>query len=172
MTRSFNYVLRIINPKRKSDAVTRTWHNMHKEFSSPETLRENLMDTFSVQVPEDTDFSIGYYAKPGNSKRWIEINEDLKAMYKMYKHDSTVNLWCDGRIEDVLPSKRSSDSNTNDRPNNKRARREDEIDDIFETLREKHENFSDPQLRLWACMYVNGFHKDLDNPHTCNYWQA
>lgn len=36
---------------------------------------------------------------------------------------------------------------------------------LFENLHERHgENYSDSQLRLWARMYVNGFHKDLDIP--------
>ena len=46
----------------------------------------------------------------------------------------------------------------------KRAKKE-EIDIIFETLRERHkEKFSDPQLRLWARMQASRLHHDLDNP--------
>ena len=48
------------------------------------------MDTFSEQVPEGENFSVGYFEKPGNSKRWIESAEDLKAMYKTYRYESTV----------------------------------------------------------------------------------
>jgi len=85
-------------------------------------------------------------------------------MYRALKHDITVNLWCDGRTEgDRLGSK----DNSNDVyiPNTKRARREDEIDKVFNILHEKHaENFNDFQLRLWARMYVNGTCKSLDTP--------
>lgn len=89
-------------------------------------------------------------------------------MYKTYRYEKTISLWCDGRVEGVPENscaKRGNSSDNSDRPNSKRARREEEIDSIFEQLRNKHsENYSDPQLRLWARMQVNGHHSDLDSP--------
>ena len=79
-----------------------------------------------------------------------------------------MNLWCDGRVEGATEgsrAKRGNGSNSNDRPNSKRAKREEEIESIFEQLHDRHsEKYSDPQLRLWARMHVNGHHTDLDSP--------
>ena len=125
------------------------------------------MATFTEQIPENDNFSIGYYVKPGNSKRWIANEDDLEAMYRSYNHEDTISLWCDGRTE-VDHAKKSSTSSSDDSNgglNTKRARKDKELETVYENLREKHsEQYSDPKLRLWARMYVDGIHKDLDIP--------
>ena len=46
------HVVRIINPQRKSDYNTRIWHNVHEKFTSPEALKEKLMDTLkNLEIP-------------------------------------------------------------------------------------------------------------------------
>ncbi len=162
-----NYVVRFINPQRKSDYKVRNWHNVHERFTTPRAVREKLTDCFNEHVPETMFFEIGYYEKPGNSKRWIENPEDLKAMYKSYRrNDETIMLWCDGRNEGSCENvqKRKSSSDSNDGPQNKRSKRENEIETAFRTLSAKHSEFSDLQLRLWARMFVNGLHNDLESP--------
>ena len=140
--------------KGKVIVTTRTWHGVHEEFIFPSDLKEKLVDTFNEQVPEGEDFSCGYFEKPGNSKRWIESTEDLKAMYKTYRYENTINVWCDGRMEGAPEdsrAKRGNSGDSSDKPNSKRAKREEEIDSVFEQLRDRHsENYSDSQLRLWA----------------------
>ena len=59
--------MRIINPKRKSDVITRTWHNFYERFSSCGVLKQKIMATFSQEVPESDAFSVGYYEKLNNS---------------------------------------------------------------------------------------------------------
>ena len=49
---------RIINPKRKSDIMTRTWHNVNERFASPDALRQKIVATFAEQVPESDNFSV------------------------------------------------------------------------------------------------------------------
>lgn len=93
------YLQGIINPQRKSNYNVRIWHNVHEKFTSPEALKEKLMDTFTEYVPDNIDFKIGYFGKPGNSKLWVETAEDLKAMYDSNHNDDTYTLWCDGRKE-------------------------------------------------------------------------
>ena len=161
---TFRYIMRIINPKRKSDIMTRTWHNVHERFASPDVLRQAIVTTFAEQVPESDNFSVGYYEKPGNSKRWIATKDDLDAMYRVYGND-TINLWCEGRADVEHPKKRDNSDDRREQPANKRLRKEKDVDDIFEILHDKHsEKYSDPQLRLWARMYLNGIHNDLDTP--------
>ena len=84
-------------------------------------------------------------------------------MYKIYATENTIHMWFDGRVEG--DHSKNGDSSSDRRPSTKSARREDEIESTYESLYKKHsENFSGPQLRLWARMYVNGFHKNLDTP--------
>jgi len=78
---TYKYVVRIINPQRKSDYKVRIWHNIHEKFTSPEAIKEKLRDTFTENVPDNLEFEIGYFEKPGNSKRWIETVDDVEAMY-------------------------------------------------------------------------------------------
>ena len=160
-----SYIVRIINPKWKSDVVTQTWHNVHDRFTSPKVLRQKMMATSTEQNLRMTIFSIGYYEKPGNSKCWIANENDLEAMYRSYNLEDAISLWCDGRteVDHAKKSSTTSSDDSNDGLNTKRARKDKELETIYENLCEKHsEQYSDPQLRLWARMYVNGIHKDLD----------
>ncbi len=162
-------MVQIINPQRKSDYRVRVWHNTHEKFTSPEAIKERLRDSFTEYVPDNLEFKIGYLEKPGHSKRWIEIVEDMEAMYHSHAVDDTYTLWCDGRKEgsssgQAQKRKNACDTDAAESPN-KREKKEDEIETTFRTLREKHsDKFSDPQLRLWARMHANGLHYNLDNP--------
>ena len=50
-------------------------------------------------------------------------------------------------------------------PISKRAKKDEDIDATFQKLHDKYsDDYSDPQLRLWARMCVNGFHDDFDTP--------
>ena len=124
-----NYVVQIINPKRKGDVTTRT---LHEEFIFPSDLKENLVDTFSEQVPDGEKFSIGYFEKPGNSKRCIESAENMKAMYKTYRYESTINILCDGQMEGAPEVSRAKRGNSGDStPCSKRVKRKEEIDSFL-----------------------------------------
>ena len=51
------------------------------------------------------------------------------------------------------------------RRENKRKEREEELDDVFKQLKKKHgSDYSGPQLRLWARMFVANTHDDLEYP--------
>ena len=71
-------------------------------------------------------------------------------------------LWCYGR-EDQSDDLHVGVKRKNgcDGIFNKRQAKEEEIDVLFE----KHgDNYSNPQLRLWACMIICGTHDNLDSP--------
>lgn len=40
----------------------------------------------------------------------------------------------------------------------------EEVEDVFQKLKEKHKDYSGLQLRLWARMITSKTHDDLDNP--------
>ena len=76
--------------------------------------------------------------------------------------DDTINLW---RVEVEHSKKRDHSDDSSGEPRNKRSKKEKDIEDALKNLQEKHsEQYSDPQLRLWARMYVNGIHADLETP--------
>lgn len=98
-------------------------------------------------------------------------------MYEAYNVDDTINIWCDGKCSSVdrqsikkTTADNTASTSTDDEPLSKRARKEKNIEKIFQTLLEKHRDseeyshLNDPQYRLWARMHVNGFHDSLDVP--------
>lgn len=159
---TYSYLVKIINPNKKSEYVTRMWHHMHNCFDSPAILRMKLMDAFPEQVPSTPDFKIGYFERKGNAKRWIEEPEDLRAMYASSKGEE-ITLWCDARQQDKGRKRKATENDTGRA--SKRAAREDEIDEIYDQLCEKHkENISQPLLKLWARLIHKGQHDDFDTP--------
>ena len=83
-------------------------------------------------------------------------------MYNHFAGKSCINLWCDGKLveedEEEIPRKKQ-------RRETKRNEREEELEDLFQQLKKKHgDDYSGPQLRLWARMIVSNTHDDLENP--------
>ncbi len=70
-----------------------------------------------------------------------------------------MTLWCEGRVEVEHSKKRDHSDDSSGEPRNKRSKKEKDIEDALKSLQEKHS-----ELRLWARMYVNGIHADLETP--------
>ena len=76
-------------------------------------------------------------------------------MYKKYP-SGEITLWCDGQTTDQeddgnVRKKRKKDGDGVSR----RQEHEEEVDDIFKQLKEKHgQKYDTPRLRLWARQYV------------------
>ena len=100
-----------------------------------------------------------------SSKCWIETEDDVDAMYEAYNVDDTINIWCDGKsnatVERQVIKKATADDKArcaDDEPLSKRARKEKNIEQVFQTLLEKHRDpeyfhVSDPQyIYGHACM--------------------
>ena len=65
----------------------------------------------------------------------------------------------------TMKSQRYETGHQPEKKSTKREEKEQEVDDIFQDLKERHDSdYSGPQLRLWARMISNGLHEDLDNP--------
>ena len=125
-----------------------------------------LMETFVDQVP-DTSSGFGCYEKLGNANHWIESSDDLDAMYAANPHDN-ITLWCDGRDANAntggaaKSQTKCTNSVDEDSPVRKRAKKEQNIEEVFKILQENQgDKYSTPQLSLWARMYGN---VDLDKP--------
>ena len=161
-------ILRIINPKRKSQYKIEKFRR-YGRFQTPSELKSYLKEQFKELVPDSTDFNIGYY-KPscGSTKVWIKGNEDVQCMYDCCRDE--INMWCEGCLEDEHldldsdeGSKQKIDENT--KSVSKRHAIRDEVDGICFKLKEEHgSKYTPQQYRLWANMIQIGTWKDKENP--------
>lgn len=138
-------------------------------FTSIVDLKVKLMEEFESLVPSNTHFSVGYFEGRHSAKKWLMSRDDLIAMYSHLNLSGKTSmcLWCDGcsRESDGNSRKRKRDSSP--APPSKRAVKEKEVDDVAAELKELHcdsHNYSDPQYRLWARMFVNGLHSSKETP--------
>ena len=133
-------------------------------------------------MTEGDQFALGYYHRGrGNSKLYLVTEDDMQTMYEQYSDAQEIPLWCDGIGETTESNPNSSDAcssqNSSTEPAKKRPRKEsttqgskraaiqEEVDEIYEQLRDKHTNrFTPIQLKLWANMLHVGTHKDYDLP--------
>jgi len=129
--------------------IARQIYNYTERFPSITAMKVLLIDQFGDQVPDNLDFSLGYYEGKANKRRWLCCKEDLAAMYKSLNKKEEITLWCESNS---LKRKTQDDI-----PASKRQAREDEIDATYRSLKEKHsEAYESPKLRLWARMITNG----------------
>ena len=127
-------------------------------------LRAKLIERLGEQVPNSMTFDVGYYEGQQHSKIWLCSSSDLEAMYR--KHPTgEITLWCDGRISDIeeeamgCGKRKRGDQSTG---SSKRQKKEEEVDSVFEELKEKHgAMFDTPRL---ARMIANDIHDDLERP--------
>ncbi len=164
---TYNYLVRIINPAKRSDYVTRTWHGVTDVFDSPTAIRQKLKESFPDKL--SADFQIGYIEKRCNSKRWIEEPADCKAMYDSYRKGDKITLWCvsiQDTDSDAQPAKgRKRKKRDEDKQTSKRDVHESEVDKVFHELRSKHgDDYTGPQYRVWSRMIVNKIHDSLEEP--------
>lgn len=73
------------------------WHGVNERFKSVDQLKQKLSSDFGDKLPSVSDMECGYLEK--SSKRWIEDNRDLEAMYKVAEVCDEITIWCDARGE-------------------------------------------------------------------------
>lgn len=73
------------------------WHGVNERFKSVDQLKQKLSSDFGDKLPSVSDMECGYLEK--SSKRWIEDNRDLEAMYKVAAVCDEITIWCDARGE-------------------------------------------------------------------------
>ncbi len=97
-------------------------------------------------------------------------NQDLEAMYDHFQLKPCISLWCDGRdpgdgSDEEKTARKKKKREKHDHGTSKHSDREEELEDVFQSLKKKHEGeYSGPELQLWARMVVAKTHDDLDNP--------
>lgn len=142
----------------------RSWHDASNEkFTCPNTLKARLVESFPDDLSDDLNFQVGYYMGKNGAKRWIIEPRDLESMYSAFKKGTEIHLWCEGKQPEhngsqEPPAPKRSKTST------RRELFEEEVDEIFKKLREKHEDFEGPKLRLWARLLHSGRYDDYDNP--------
>lgn len=128
-------------------------HHFNDKFRSVTDIRVNLLEEFGDDLPGTINFDVGFYEKRSSKCLLVSCNDVMK-MYEAFKKDEDILLWCDaGKDESDKSRKRKRDSN------------EDEVDLIFQELKDIHANdFSIPQYRLWARMIYCGTHDSQEDP--------
>ena len=160
---------------KRKPCIVRQLHNFTGQFESIKHLHQVLQSEMTGSLPPH--YVIGYYEGRHHTKRWLTSDEDLTVMNKKFCNGN-ISMWCDAREasdEDSSPSRdqeRSRERSPKRSPTKKCGKREDkenEVDDIFQDLKIRHgDDYSGPQLRLWARMVSNGVHEDRDSPpSTC-----
>ena len=92
----YSYKVRIINPSKKSDVVSRYLNNYSSKFASVNAIRLQLIEEFKDQVPDSLSFLIGYFEGSQQAKISLVTDEDLKRLYDIHKTGGQINMWCEG----------------------------------------------------------------------------
>ena len=124
-------------------------------------LRAKLIEELKEHVPNSMTFNVGYFEGR---------KHDLKVMYSKYP-SSDITIWCDGWQDESIRGKRKRDDSSVS--SLKHKEREEEVDDIFSELKEKHsDNYGNPKLHLWAQMISSNLHDSLEDPPNIPVFQA
>lgn len=81
----YSYKVRIINPSKKSDVVSRYLNNYSSKFASVKAIRMQLIEEFKDQVPDSLSFQIGYFEGSQQAKISLVTDEELKRLYDIHK---------------------------------------------------------------------------------------
>ena len=122
----------------------RQLHNVTQKFETVSALCSALWHELENEVPEEGDFNAGYFEGKHQTKKWLVLTQDLDAMYSYFGGKESISLWCDGKEPDE-----SGEEKRDAQAQNKRSETDDELEDIFQQLKQKHESkYSGPQLLI------------------------
>ena len=157
--------MKIYDPSKRTKFSVRQMHNVSQRFQSVAALRSALWHEFGDAVPDEGEFNVGYFEGKQHTKKWLVTGQDMEAMYSYFQGKPCLNLWCDGSRDREKDDEEETAPRKKSKKETKRHEREEELEDIFQQLKKRHgSEYSGPQLRLWACMYVASTHDDLDHP--------
>ena len=160
---TYTYMIKLINPKRKSDFTIRNWYDVGEKFDTISDLKCKLMATFSDELSAKT-FQLGYLEPPSQAKRWLQEQRDLDGMYTIFPPGTKITLWCEKAL-----CKETTEAEVTEPPSKRKAqtardKSEEELDEIFGKLKEKHPNIETVKLRLWGKLIQSGHHDSYEAP--------
>ena len=124
-------------------------------------VRVKLVEYLGEQVPRTLTFDIGYYQGQQHCKVSFCTDKDLDMMYEKCP-SGEITLWCEGSPSEDSVKRKRDDLSVG---SSKRQKREEEVDSVFEELKQKHgAKYDVPRLRLWARMVASNLHDDLATP--------
>ena len=137
---SYSYkAVRIINPCKKSDVISRYLNKYSSKFVSVNTIRMQLIEEFKDQVPDSMSFQIGYFEGSQQAKISLVTDEDLKRLYDIHKTGGQINMWCEGMSNESANKGQSGLKRKRDDSGvSKHQEKEEDVDDNFKVLQEKH----------------------------------
>ena len=171
----YNYLVKIINPKKKSEFEVQSLKCKQKFFSL-ENLKEQVASDCKEKVPSPLS-DIGYI-EPGHGlagkKKWLTSDQDLVDMYEASKGKHDVTIWCYGPApssEPVKGRKRQSAGGPDGASAPKASRYDSHVDKmaevatIEEELQKIHSGkYTDQQLRSWAHLIQMKKHSSYEEP--------
>ena len=162
-TVTYAYMVKFINPKRKSDFTVRTWYDTNEKFDTINSLRRKLIAEFAEELSET--FQLGYLEPPSQAKRWLQDQRDLDSMYTIFSKGSRITLWCEKAVcKETVEVEVTGEPPTKKKVQTPRDTSEEELNDIFCKLKEKHPNLETVKLRLWGKLIHSGHHDNYEDP--------
>ena len=114
-------------------------------------------------LPETRDFKVGYVLGKQSTKYWLVCKQDLGNMNQSLSQSKFLLLWCDARDKQYASDNKRQKKSDEPEPPSKRQQIEDELDEVYKELKEKHgSKYSLPQLRCWARLLMTDKHKSKD----------
>ena len=160
---------------RKREGTQRKLSNV--PVATVDDLKEYICSTLKVQDEERADFELGHYERGHGTKgkkRWLIDDNDLEDMKEHFEgKKAEILLWCYDPSVSRKRSRGDSDpgpsapktSKSRSRFANAYEKKMTKVQEIFETLKDKHgDKFKPEQLNAWANMVQMQKHASLDDP--------
>lgn len=144
--------------------------------SLKEVIRRQLQDDITAK-----DFDVGYVQ--GSNVIRIRSREDLSEVWAdLRRPNSKLVLWCDGLKERRNRKRTQNEADSDDddisvstaKKRKQQPGKEEEVKEILESLKKKHDsNYTPMQFRIWAEMVAGGLHTSTDDhPNTTMFARA
>ena len=86
--------MKIYNPSRRTKFTVRQLHNVVHKFESVSSLRLALYHECEDEIPDESDYCMGYFEGKQQAKKWLVSNQDLEAMYRHFQGKPCIFIWC------------------------------------------------------------------------------
>ena len=182
---SYNYSVKIMNPKKKSEFDI-VQIKAKQRFACVDDLKQQLLTELRERISDPLE-QVGYI-EPGHGlrgkQRWLSSDDDLDQMYSVLKRKPyEVTLWCFAPLIVTGRGVKRSSANAeegNDKPTktprksyDKHVDKMAQVEEIEDKLREKYrDNYSPEQLRSWAHLYIMKKHDSLETPPDKPFWKG